>query len=67
MLRREPDLEYLLVTVDKAGTPIDPQLYRSQVETAFRRAGNEWGAEAEVADELLAIKETADGFAQRRD
>lgn len=29
MLRREPDLEYLLTTVDKAGTPIDPQLYRN--------------------------------------
>lgn len=67
MLRREPDLEYLLTTVSKLDMPVDPQLYRNQVETAFRRAGNEWGAASEVADELLVIKETADNFAQRHD
>ena len=67
MLRREPDLEYLLTTVSKSGTPPDPQLYRNQVETAFRSAGNEWGAASEVADELFAIKETADNFVERHD
>lgn len=67
MLRREPDLEDLVLTMHRQDTPVDPALFRRQVETAFRRAGNEWGAEAEVADELSAIQESADSFAQRRD
>jgi len=67
MLQRDPDLEYLLTTVSKSGMPFDPQLYRNQVETAYRRAGGEWGAASEVADELLDIKETADNFAERHD
>lgn len=67
MLRRDPDLEYLLTTVSKPGVPVDPQLYRNQVETAFRSAGNEWGAVSEIADDLLVIKETADNFGERHD
>ena len=67
MLRRDPDLEYLLTTVSKSGMPFDPQLYRNQVETAYRRAGGEWGAASEVANELLDIKETAGNFAERHD
>jgi uncharacterized Zn finger protein len=34
MLRRDPDLEYLLTTISKPGIPIDPQIYRNQVEMA---------------------------------
>jgi uncharacterized Zn finger protein len=67
MLRRDPDLEYLLTTISKPGTPIDPQIYRNQVEMAYRNAGDEWGAASEIADELLAIMETADSFAERHD
>src|SRR6266487_3244040 len=67
MLRRDPDLEYLLTTISKPGTSFDPQLYHNQVEMVYRSAGNEWGAASEVADELLAIKEAGDNFAQRHD
>ena len=67
MLRRDPDLEYLLTTISKPGTPIDPQIYRKQVEMAYRNAGDEWGAASEIADELLAIMETADSFVERHD
>jgi uncharacterized Zn finger protein len=67
MLRRDPDLEYLLTTVGKSGAPIDSLLYRNQIETVFRSAGNEWGAASEVADELLTIEETADNFVERHD
>ncbi len=67
MLRRDPDLEYLLTTISKVGTPIDPQIYRNQVEMAYRNAGDEWGAASEIADELLTIKETGDNFAERHD
>jgi uncharacterized Zn finger protein len=67
MLRRDPDLEYLLTTISKPGTPIDPQIYRNQVERAFRNAGNEWGSASEIADELFAIKETGDNLVQQHD
>ncbi len=67
MLRRDPDLEYLLTTISKPGTSIDPQIYRKQVEMAYRNAGDEWGAASEIADELLAIMETADSFVERHD
>ncbi len=67
MLRREPDLEYLLTTISKPGTSIDPQIYRKQVDMAYRNAGDEWGAASEIADELLAITEIADSFAERHD
>ncbi len=67
MLRSDPDLEYLLTTISKPGTPIDPQIYRNQVEMAYRNAGDEWGAASEIADELLTIKETGDNFAERHD
>src|SRR6266702_4596702 len=36
MLRREPDLEYLLTTISKPGTSIDPQIYRKHVAMAYR-------------------------------
>ncbi len=41
------------------------QLYRSQVEAAFRCGGGE--AEAEVANELWAIKGSADSFVEQGD
>ena len=43
------------------------QLYRSQVETAFRRGGHRWESEAEIADELLVIKESTDSFVEQGD
>ena len=35
MLRRDPDLEYLLTTVGKSGAPIDSLLYRNQIRFIF--------------------------------
>ncbi|HEX3641246.1 MAG TPA: hypothetical protein VHV10_08145, partial [Ktedonobacteraceae bacterium] len=43
------------------------QMYRGQVETAFRRGGHRWESEAEIADELLAIKESTDSFVEQDD
>jgi uncharacterized Zn finger protein len=67
MLQRQPELEILLPAVRKEHAPVNPEIYRRQVAAAFRNAGYEWGAEFEVADELLSIKEIADGFAQQQD
>lgn len=67
MLRREPELEALLETtlptpgVDQG--PVDPEVYRRQAAAAFRHAGDEWGREAGIADELMALVEIADAFA----
>jgi len=71
MLRQQPDLELLLETPlptsGKRHMPVSPETYRRQAEAAFRRGGHDWDAEAGVADELLAIKEIGDGFAQQHD
>jgi SWIM zinc finger len=67
MLRRDPDLEVLLETLGQRGKPANPDSYRRQVEAAFRRGGNEWGAEGDIADELTAIQETADDFLQKQE
>ncbi len=67
MLQREPDLESLLPTVGKQRGPVNPEIYLRQVETVFRRSGYEWGAESEIAGELLNIKAVGDGFLQQKD
>lgn len=67
MLRRDPDLEDVVLAMSIRDEPVDPALYHRQVEAAFRRAGNEWGAEADAAGELLVIKESADSLAERGD
>jgi uncharacterized Zn finger protein len=67
MLDREPDLEYLVVTTSKPGTPIDPQIPHKRVEAVFRNEGNEWEGVWEMAEELLKIAEIGDTFIQRHD
>jgi hypothetical protein len=71
MLRREPDLESLLELplpmAGRAPGPVNPEVYRRQAEAAFHRAGYEWGAASQVADELLTLKELGDGFLARQD
>jgi uncharacterized Zn finger protein len=67
MLRREPDLELLVQAKSKRQAQINPEVYRRQVETIFRDAGNEWGVEADIAGDLFEVKEVADMFAQRSD
>jgi uncharacterized Zn finger protein len=65
MLRRQPDLEMLLSTVSKPQEPVNPQVYQRQVDNILRRAGHEWGAAQEIADELDSLKETADNFVEQ--
>jgi uncharacterized Zn finger protein len=71
MLRREPDLESLLeLPLPVAGAaprPVNAEMYRRQAEEAFHRAGYEWGAASEVADDLLTLKEIGDGFLAQQD
>ena len=68
MLQQEPDLELHLPTTSKSQhVPVTRELYRRQVETAFRRGGHGWGAEARIADELLTIMDTAAECVQQQD
>lgn len=67
MLRREPDLESLLVTTGASNVPVDPQFYRDQVETAFRRAGNDWEDIGYLLDDLQTVEDAAASFVERRD
>jgi hypothetical protein len=71
MLRREPELDVLLDAplpgVRGKGKPTNPDAYRRQAETAFRRDLYEWGAAAEVADELEAILEDGKQFLRDED
>ena len=67
MLRREPDLESLLQTVNKEHAAANPEMYRRQVNKAFQHGGHEWGDTYEVGNELYSVKETADELAQQGD
>ena len=64
MLRREPELESLLQTVNKQQAAANPEIYRRQVNNAFQQGGYEWGDTYEIGDELSSVKETADEFVQ---
>jgi uncharacterized Zn finger protein len=67
MLRRQPEMEILLPTVSTHHATVDPRIYHRQVSAAFRNAGYEWGAVAELADELLSVKDIGDDFVQQQD
>lgn len=41
---------------------MDPDVYRRQVSTAFRRGGYEWGAESDIAADLDAIMMVGEEF-----
>ena len=66
MLRLQPDLEILLETVlpggDRRRTPVDPETYRRQVSSAFRRGGNDWMAASRIAADLGVAVGAGDGF-----
>lgn len=65
MLRREPDLEPLLLTMRKPQGAVTSQAYQRLVGNVFRGSGHEWGAAREIADGLEPIKETADTFVKQ--
>lgn len=67
MLQRDPDLEILLPTAGPHQAPINSEIYRRRVASAFRNAGNEWGAESDIAEELFSIKDIGDSFVQQQD
>lgn len=71
MLRKEPELEWLLETTQPAGekgrAAANPDVYRRQVEAAFKHGGNDWDAAYGIADELYTIKDIADDFVQQQD
>jgi uncharacterized Zn finger protein len=68
MLRKDPDLEDLLdLPQPRQQAPVTPEAYRRLVEKAFREGDDEWGAEADIAYDLLAVKEMGDEFAQQHD
>lgn len=66
MLRREPDLETLLLTVSKPQEPVNSQTYQRQVDNILRSSGHEWGAARGIAEELDSIKDTADNLVEQR-
>src|SRR6266849_7749759 len=65
MLRREPDLETLLLTVSKPQGAVNSQAYQRQVDNILRATGHEWGAAREIAEELDSIKVTADDLVEQ--
>lgn len=65
MLRREPDLEPLLLTMRKPQGAVTSQAYQRLVGNVFRGSGHEWGAAREIAEGLEPIKETADTFVKQ--
>lgn len=73
MLRREPDLEVLLGTSLPTGEqatsrpPVDAKIYQRLAAAAFRRAGGEWGVEAEIAAELGTVVEMGNEFLAQQD
>lgn len=71
MLRQNPELEMLLETPlpgpRARKMPVTPETYRKQVAAAFRRGGDDWGAEYGVARDLHAILAIGDGFAAQGD
>src|SRR5690349_16513390 len=65
MLRREPDLAPLLLTVRKPQGAVTTQAYQRQIDNIFRSTDHMWGAAQEIAEELEPIKETADTFVKQ--
>lgn len=71
MLRQEPDLELLVHTPlpsqSRREGPLDPEVYYRHARAAFRRGGDEWGAESNIAAQLDRIVAIGDGFAAQGD
>ena len=66
MLRLEPDLETLLEETppggDRRSAPVNPETYRRQVSSAFRRGGNDWMAYRRIAEDVDGIVSAGDDF-----
>jgi uncharacterized Zn finger protein len=71
MLARSPELEALLElplpVADAVHKPADPALIRRKVAAAFREAGHEWGATADIAQRLETLVQMGDGYADLGD
>lgn len=66
MLQLQPDLEYSL-EMDMPGgdvrsSPVNPEIYRRQVASAFRLGEGDWMASRRIAMEIGVIMDTGDGF-----
>ena len=66
MLRLQPDLETLLEVAlpggDRRRTPVNPDTYRRQVSSAFRRGGNDWMVSWRIATDIGITVSAGDGF-----
>ncbi|HLQ30453.1 MAG TPA: SWIM zinc finger family protein [Ktedonobacteraceae bacterium] len=71
ILQQQPALAWDLLmpppTEHKRNKPVDPQIYRDQVEAAFRNGGREWGAVKGISNDLYKIMQIGDGFAKEQD
>ena len=71
MLQREPDLETLLETAlsegNRGSAPVNPEIYRRQVSSAFRRGGDDWMASQRVARDIGVTLDAGDDFLARGD
>ena len=66
MLQLEPDLETLLEVALPGGkqgsAPVNPEVYRRQVSSAFRHGGDDWMASQRVARDIGITLSSGDGF-----
>ena len=66
MLQLRPDLETFLEVAlsggDRRSAPVNPENYRRQVTSAFRRGGDDWMASPSVAADIGITVSAGDGF-----
>ena len=66
MLQLQPDLEILLEAAspggDRQSAPVNPEIYRRQVSSAFRRGWDDWMAPRRVASDIGITVSAGDGF-----
>ncbi len=66
MLQLEPDLETLLETAlpeeNRGSAPVNPEVYRRQVSSAFRHGGDDWMASQRVTRDISITLSSGDGF-----
>lgn len=71
MLQLQPDLEILLEAAslggDRQSAPVNPEIYRRQVSSAFRRGGDDWMAPRRVAADIGITVSAGDGFLDMAD
>lgn len=71
MITRYPDLEILLeLPSPEAGgawRPVDPEIIRRQVQSAFYGAGDDWGASWDISQQLEDLLKLAHNYAEGED